>query len=62
MVSGASGQLGVPAVRPADRAPAPGPGNVIPPSLLMAEKPAPDQSQRKRLARINLVNLQVDKV
>ena len=54
MVSGVSGQPGVPALRPAGRAPGPGPGNVILPQLLTAANPVLDPSRRKRLATINL--------
>ena len=59
MVSGANGQLGVPAVRPVDRESVPGPGNVILQLLLTAAKPVLDQHLRKRFARINLAILPV---
>ena len=54
MVVGVNGQPGVPAVKPAGRAPGPVGGCVIPLQMLTVENPALDQSLRKRLAAINL--------
>ena len=59
MVCGVHGQLGVPAVRAAEKAPVPGRGNVTPLPLQMAANPVLDQSLRERLATINLAILKV---
>ena len=52
MVSGVSGQPGVPAVRPAVRAPVTGRGNVILPQLLTAANHVVDHNWRKRIVKV----------
>ena len=59
MVAGVNGQLGVPVVRHAGRAPVLGRGDVIHPLLLTGANTVLDLSLKKRFAIINLATLQV---